>query len=65
MLHSILITHATAQERLAKAEAIVENLSTPQGGLIAVEYRYLDAIGATKDSLRLAMEAFGKYGKLR
>ena len=46
----------------AEVKAIVEHLATPQGGLIGVEYRYLDAIGATEESLRWAMEAFQKYG---
>ncbi|MCG3212674.1 MAG: hypothetical protein FOGNACKC_06366 [Anaerolineae bacterium] len=49
----------------AEAKAIVERLGTPKGGLIAVEYRYLDAIGATEESLRWALEAFQKYGKLK
>lgn len=38
--------------------------ATPKGGLIAVEYRYLDAIGATKESLECALENFQKHGRL-
>lgn len=48
-----------------EVKAIVEHLGTPRGGLIGVEYRYLDAIGATEESLRWAMEAFQKCGSLR
>lgn len=48
----------------AEVKAIVENLATPHGGLIGIEYRYLDIIGANKESLRWSMEAFQKYGSL-
>lgn len=40
---------------------IVGKLATPHGGLIGVEYRYLQAIGATEESLRFAYECFKRY----
>jgi hypothetical protein len=47
-----------------EVKAIAENPATPQGGLIGIEYRYLDIIGATKESLCWSMQAFQKYGQL-
>ncbi|GKX29869.1 hypothetical protein SH1V18_23490 [Vallitalea longa] len=47
-----------------EVKKLIEYWSTPKGGLIAVEYRYLDAIGATKESLQFALECFQKHGKL-
>lgn len=43
---------------------IVSNLATAHGGLIGVEYRYPEAIGATEESLRFAYECFKRYASL-
>lgn len=43
---------------------LVEHWATPKGGLIGVEYRDLKAIGATRQSLAWALEAFQKFGNL-
>ena len=52
-----------ASKKLIEEEVkeIVGKLATPHGGLIGVEYRYLQAIGATEESLRFAYECFKKY----
>lgn len=44
---------------------LVEKWATPDGGMIGVEYGYLDAIGTTRESMLYALECFEKYGKLR
>lgn len=49
----------------AEVKELVEKWSTPKGGLIGVEYGYLDAIGTTKESMLYAYECFMKYGKLK
>ena len=45
-----------------EAKELVEKWATPKGGLIGVEYGYLDAIGTTKESMLYALECFEKYG---
>lgn len=45
-----------------EARMLVEQWATTEGGLIAVEYRDLTAIGANQQSLEWALEAFQKYG---
>jgi hypothetical protein len=59
-------TLPTGRQDLIEAEAreLVEKWAVPQGGLIAVEYRELEAIGAKKESLEWALQAFQTYGKL-
>lgn len=59
-------TLPTNDRKLIQDEAhdLVNHWATNKGGLIAVEYRDLGAIGATKESLVWALEAFTKYGKL-
>lgn len=44
---------------------LVNKWATPDGGLIGVEYGYLNAIGTTKESMLYALECFEKHGKLR
>ena len=48
-----------------EVKQLVEKWATPQGGLIGVEYGYLNAIGVTKESMLYALECFEKFGKLR
>lgn len=44
---------------------LIEKWATPKGGLIGIEYGYLDAIGTTKESMIYAYECFRKYGHLK
>jgi len=62
----IQATLPTGDKTLIETEVkeIIRHLATPHGGLIAVEYRYLDAIGATEDSLRYAYECFKRFAAL-
>lgn len=46
----------------AEVQELCEKWATPMGGLIGVEYGYLDAIGTTKESMLFAYECFMKYG---
>lgn len=48
-----------------EVKELIEKWGTPQGGLIGVEYGYLDAIGVTKESMLYALECFEKYGKFK
>lgn len=59
-------TLPTGDKKLIEQEVkeLVEKWATPKGGLIGVEYGYLDAIGTTKESMLFALECFEKYGKL-
>lgn len=43
---------------------LIQYWSTPEGGLIGCEYRYLDSIGAKHEDLVFAFECFKKYGAL-
>lgn len=45
-----------------EVKELIKYWSTPQGGLIGCEYRYLDAIGAKHEDLVFAYECFSKYG---
>ncbi len=45
-----------------EVKAIVENWATKKGGLIGVEYRHLNAIGASKEALEWELACFKKYG---
>ncbi len=47
-----------------EVKQLIEKWSTPNGGLIGVEYGYLSAIGTTKESMLYALECFQKYGQL-
>lgn len=60
----IQATLPTGDRALIEQEAkeLVEKWATPQGGLIGVEYGYLDAIGTSKESMLYALECFEKYG---
>ncbi len=60
----IQVTLPTGDKKAIEDEVkkLIECWATPEGGLIAVEYRYLDAIGATQESLQWALDAFRKYG---
>lgn len=60
----IQATLPTGDKELIEQEAkeLVEKWATPKGGLIGVEYGYLDAIGTTKESMLYALECFEKYG---
>ncbi len=46
-----------------EAKELVEKWATSEGGLIGVEYGYLDAIGTTKESMLYSLECFKKYGQ--
>lgn len=43
---------------------IIEYWGTPQGGIIAAEYRFLNAIGVTQESFEFGLECFEKHGWL-
>mgnify|MGYP003302800128 CR=1 FL=1 len=57
----------TGDKSLIEAEAkeLIEKWGTEKGGLIGVEYGYLNAIGTTKESMLCALESFEKYGQLK
>lgn len=63
----IQATLPTGDKALIEQEAkeLVEKWATPQGGMIGVEYGYLDAIGTTKESMLYALECFEKYGTFK
>lgn len=63
----IQATLPTGQRELIEQEVkeLVEKWGTPAGGLIGVEYGYLDAIGTTKQSMLYALSCFEKYGRLK
>lgn len=44
---------------------LVNKWATPSGGLIGIEYGYLDAIGTTQESMLYAYECFVKHGNLK
>lgn len=48
-----------------EVKELIEKWATPSGGMIGVEYGYLNAIGTTKESMLYALECFEKYGQLR
>lgn len=58
-------TLPTGDKKLIEEEVkeLVEKWATPKGGLIGVEYGYLNSIGTTKESMLYALECFEKYGK--
>lgn len=49
----------------AEAKELCEKWATPNGGLIAVEYGYLDAAGIKRESMLEALDAFKEYGQLK
>lgn len=63
----IQATMPTGDKNLIEAEAkeLIEKWGTEKGGLIGVEYGYLNAIGTTKESMLCALESFEKYGQLK
>lgn len=63
----IQYTMPTGDKALIEQEVIelVEKWATPQGGLIGVEYGYLNAIGTTKESMLYSLECFEKYGSFK
>lgn len=63
----IQATLPTGDKELIEQEAkeLIEKWATPKGGLIGVEYGYLDAIGTTKESMLYALECFEKYGNFK
>lgn len=63
----IQATMPTGDKSLIEAEAkeLIEKWGTDKGGLIGVEYGYLNAIGTTKESMLYALECFEKYGQLK
>lgn len=48
-----------------EVKELIEKWATPEGGFIAVEYGYLDAIGISKESMLYALEMFQKYGNFK
>ncbi len=60
-------TMPTGDKALIEAEAkeLVEKWGTDKGGIIGVEYGYLNAIGTTKESMLYALECFEKYGQFK
>lgn len=63
----IQATMPTGDRKLIEEEVkeLVDKWATKDGGMIAVEYGYLNAIGTTKESMLFELECFEKYGKLR
>ncbi len=61
----IQMTLPTGDKAAIEQEVIelTQKWATPKGGLIGVEYGYLDAIGCTEESMKFAYECFMKYGK--
>lgn len=57
-------TLPTGDKTLIEKEVkeLCEKWRTENGGMIGVEYGYLDAIGTTKESMLYALECFKKYG---
>ena len=53
------------EEISEQARQLVERWATPKGGMIAIEYRYLSAIGMSPQALQWELEAFQKYGVLK
>jgi hypothetical protein len=49
----------------AEAKELIEKWGTEKGGLIGVEYGYLNAIGTTKESMLHALASFEKHGQLK
>lgn len=47
-----------------EVKELVQKWATPKGGLIGIEYGYLDAIGTTKEAMLFAYECFLKHGNL-
>lgn len=47
-----------------EVKELVSKWATKDGGMIGVEYGYLNAIGTTKESMMYALECFEKYGQL-
>lgn len=45
-----------------EAKELCTKWGTPQGGLIGIEYGYLDAIGVKKEDMLYSLEMFKKYG---
>lgn len=43
---------------------LITKWGTPKGGIIAAEYRFLKAIGATQESFEYSLECFQKHGIL-
>ena len=60
-------TMPTGDKNLIEAEAkeLIEKWGTEKGGIIGVEYGYLNAIGTTKESMLYSLECFEKYGQLK
>lgn len=60
----IQMTMPTNDKTLIEQEVkeLCEKWATPDGGLIGVEYGYLNAISTTKESMVFALECFEKYG---
>ncbi len=60
-------TMPTGDKEKIEAEVIelCEKWATPKGGLIAVEYGYLDAIGTTRESMLFSLECFKKHGQFK
>ena len=67
ILLDIQATMPTGDKKLIEEEVkeLVDKWATKDGGMIAVEYGYLNAIGTTKESMLYELECFEKYGKLR
>lgn len=63
----IQVTLPTGDKKRIEEEAkeLVSKWATDKGGLIGVEYGYLDAIGTTKESMLYALECFEKYGQFK
>lgn len=48
-----------------EVKELLNKWATPQGGFIAVEYGYLEAIGIKKEYMLYALECFKKYGQYK
>ncbi|NQT58043.1 MAG: hypothetical protein HQ557_03570 [Bacteroidetes bacterium] len=60
-------TLPTGNRELIEQEVIdlLSKWGTPQGGIIAAEYRFLNAIGATQESFEYSLECFRRHGNFR
>lgn len=63
----IQATLPTGDKKLIEEEVqeLVSKWATKDGGMVGVEYGYLNAIGTTRESMLYALECFERYGKLR
>ncbi|ONI38350.1 hypothetical protein AN639_01890 [Candidatus Epulonipiscium fishelsonii] len=63
-IQSVLPTHN--KELISKhIQDLIKHWGTPNGGIIAAEYRFPESIGATQEDMEYALECWKKYGDLK